>query len=121
MERSIARYWSCGRWIFIRRVNPNRRMAGFGSERFMSDRLRFVGAKPPHGRERYGLRVREGPLKIMAGSFPFPETSPLTVFSSNGNTDIARALNIYYHSRRTSFWLQNDRGGWIMVNLTTLL
>jgi hypothetical protein len=33
----------------------------------------------------------------------------------NGNADIARKLPVYYDWSRTSFWVQNDRGGWVMI------
>jgi hypothetical protein len=33
-------------------------------------------------------------------------------------TDIARKLEIFYDSNRTSFWVKNDRGAWIMVSVS---
>lgn len=50
----------------------------------------------------------------------YVKPDPQLAGHTNGNTEIARSLPIYYDSARMSFWTQNDRGGWIMVNNTAV-
>ena len=51
----------------------------------------------------------------MTGAQMAEDWSQCSPIGLNGNADIARKLPIYYDWSRTSFWVRNDRGGWVMI------